>query len=112
MPVSDVLKNMRDSGYGDKPGAKPADDSSESSPAMSRVIKLTDDEMKSLEGSAGAPGEEMTLTVTGKLEEDGSFSVMNVGAEGGGPDDAAKQVADGVLGVPPMMQNQTMPSPS
>ena len=104
MPVSDVLKNFRQSGY-----SKEKESDEHASP---RVIKLTDDEIKEVsQYSGGEPGGEVKCEVSGRLEKDGHFHVMSVHTSGGGMDDE-KDMAAEVAGRPPMMQNQTLPSPS
>lgn len=115
MPISGVLKNFRQSGYGG--GDAPADDSGASSPGP-RSIKLTGEELKDLQGY-GEPGQEQECLVTGRVGENGEFTVTSVRSTGGddgpaGPgdeNDMASQVM-GMMGKAPMVQNQTMPSPS
>lgn len=109
MPVSDVLKSFRKDGYGPE---KDSSDKEES--AGPRMIKLTDDEKKSFgEGD----GSEVTCQVTGRYS-DGEFSVISVqgpSEEGKGPGDENEMAAKvmGMMGGgAPMVQNQTMPSPS
>lgn len=109
MPVSEVLKKFREKGYEDAPEKE--------EPETTRVIKLTDEEAKELQGYQKEPGMEQECLVTGKLEEDGHFHVMSVHAPGGGPgqnemDEMAGQVAGSPMGGPPMMAMQTQPSPS
>lgn len=109
MPISDVLKNLRSSGY-----TKTQDDkTSKDVPESPRIIRLMDDEVKALEPTQKGPGEEIVCEVSGKLEKDGHFHVMSVRAPGGGGMDDEKGMAAEVAGqAPPMMQQQTMPSPS
>lgn len=102
MPVSDVLKNFRNESYGKKDGGKPKEDS-----GSPRIIKLTDDEAKELQGYQGEPGGEQTCEVTGRLGDNGEFSVTSVHLPGGGMGDE-KEMAAEVMGKMPM----TMPSPS
>jgi hypothetical protein len=109
MAVSDALNNMRSQDYGAKPDAGETPEES----SGVRVIQLTEEEQKELQGYSGKPGEEITCEVSGKLEQDGHFHVMSVrGTGGGGLDEDAKAVAEGSLGGAPLMQSQTMPSPS
>jgi hypothetical protein len=112
MDVSGALKSFRDGGYGGK------DASSEPKEAAGpRTITLTDDEAKELAGYSGGEGAEQECLVTGRLSGS-ELTVTSVKSSGGGQDDMAKEVMDrmggaGRLGSPaPMMQNQTMPSPS
>lgn len=106
MPVSDVLKNFRQNSYGKD---DPEPDEKESS-GGARMIKLTEDEVKELQGYQKEPGTEQQCLVTGRLGEDGEFSVTSVHSPEGGanPDEAgmASEVM-GKMGMP-----QTMPSPS
>lgn len=87
MPVSEVLKNFRGASYG-APKDSEGDDGEENS--ASRILKLSDDEIKSVAGAG--PGQEVTMTVTGKLEGD-HFHVMSIQAQGG-PMGAPDQNAD------------------
>lgn len=107
MPVSDVLKSFRGKGYNPE--------SSQDAPIASpRLIKLTDDEMKDLQGYSQGEGAEQECLVTGRLDKDGQFTVISVRSSGEGPSDEdamAKQMA-GMMSGPPVMQNATMPSPS
>lgn len=111
MPVSDVLKNFRQGDYGKKD--IPEEKESSDGP---RMIKLTDEEVKELQGYQKAPGEEQQCLVSGRLGEDGKFSVVSVHSPEGGPGpNEEKEMAEkmmGPMGGPPMMQQQTMPSPS
>jgi hypothetical protein len=103
MAIGDVLKNFRQSGYGEKDST----DEESGEPSSSRILKLTDDEIKTI--GETEPGTEVTCEVSGKLE-DGSLRVMSVRGSGGGME---KDMASKVAGqVPPMMQAQTLPSPS
>lgn len=93
MPASEYLKNSR-SGYGNKDESQDQDEPN----STSRTIKLSDEEQKSFEGST--PGQNLTCTVTGTLEEDGHFHVMTVSPPEGkssymdeGEEDMAKKVA-------------------
>lgn len=112
MPVSDVLKGFRSSGYEKKEDA-PQEKEKESSGV--RTLKLTDDEAKEIAGYQQGPGQELTCEITGKLEDDGHFHVMSVHLPGGSQGDMnemAKSVAGSSLGGTPMMNMQTQPSPS
>lgn len=102
MAVSDVLQKMRGSDY----GSDKEDDESESPSPARRVLKLSDDEVKSLGESK--PGEQVTLQVTGKLEGD-HFHVMSVEGAGGG---MGMEEAAQVAGIPPTMRQATQISPS
>lgn len=104
MPISNVLKNFRDGGYG-----KNSSESEDKESSSSRMLQLSEEEVKSLEPYQVKPGEEIILEVSGKLEDD-HFHVMNVKyADGGGMDDMAAKVAGQ---EPPMMMNRVLPSPS
>lgn len=106
MPVSDVLKNFRGSGYSQEPEGK------EKGGDGPRVIRLTDDEMKEVSQYANAkPGEEVTCEISGRLEKDGHFHVMSVRPTGGGMNEE-KDMAAEVAGQPPMSRMQVAPSPS
>ena len=92
MDVSEMLKSMR---------GKKGDDSEEEGHdpdepnSTSRIIKLTDEEEKSMEDVK--PGEEVVLTVRGNVEGD-HFHVMSVEKQGGGdemegmPEEVAQKV--------------------
>lgn len=113
MAIADVLKGMRSSGYSKKmemPEKEEKDDSeSDSGP---RTIMLSDDEIKSL-GQSAKPGEDVEIKISGKLENDGHFHIMSVEPASTMPDDDMKEMAAKVAGMQaPMVQNQTMPSPS
>jgi hypothetical protein len=83
MPASDYLKEARDDGYpATKSPQKADDDDPDESPTTSRIIKLSDEEMKQFQNSS--PGQELECTVRGNLEEDGHFHVMSVSAPQGG----------------------------
>jgi len=103
MPVSEVLQGLRKGGYGEKPSS-PEKGKDGGGP---RLIKLTDDEAKSL--GQGQPGGEVTAQVTGRLEGS-SLTVMSVQGSSTMPDQEG--MAAQVAGQAPVMQNQTMPSPS
>jgi hypothetical protein len=105
MPISDVLKNMRSSGFPERKEEDDSDDQ-ESTP---RTILLSDDEMKSI--GEIKPGEEVKIEVSGRLEEDGHFHVMSVESGTTMPDQEMKGMAAAVAGVP-VTQDRTMPSPS
>lgn len=51
---------------------------------VSRIINLTDDEMKTFQGTH--PGEDLACEVHGTLEDDGHFHVMSVQPLGGAKD--------------------------
>ena len=110
MDVSGALKSFRDGGYGGKDQASEPKES-----AGPRTITLTDDEAKELSGYSQAEGSEQECLVTGRLVGS-EFTVTSVKSSGGGQDDMAKEVMDrmggGGASPVPMMQNQTMPSPS
>ena len=104
MDISGALKKFR---------SGPEEESEEKSSGP-RMIKLTDEEKKSLEGY-GQPGEEIECTVRGRLGENGEFSVSSVSAPGGEGDDEGKmasEVMGKIEGPPPTMRTQTMPYPS
>lgn len=103
MPVSDVLQGFRKGGYGEKPSF-PEKGEDGGGP---RLIKLTDDEAKSL--SQGQPGGDVTVQVTGRLEGS-SLTVMSVQGSSTMPDQEGMSAQ--VAGQAPMMRNQTAPSPS
>lgn len=109
MAISDVLENFRKEGYAGKKG-KPEESSS-----GPRSFKLTDEEVKELQGYAGGPGEEQQCLVTGRMGENGEFSVISVhspnGEAPGNEDDMAREMME-KMGKAPMMRPQTMPSPS
>ena len=110
MPVSDVLKSFRKEGYGDKGG-----NDDKETPQGRRSFKLTDDEVKELQGYSQGPGMEQKCLVTGRLGEDGEFSVTSVhssGGEGPGNEDEMAKEMMAKMGNAPVMQSQTMPSPS
>lgn len=109
---SGALKKFRDSGYPKEPD-KPEEDEKSSGV---RTIKLSDEEAKELTPyqEKFGPGEEMVIEATGKLEGD-VFRVMSVKyAEGKGGGMNMNADAESVMNQmrPPMMQNQTIPSPS
>lgn len=111
MAVSEVLKNFRNKDYGS--GSSKSDKNDSGGP---RIIKLTDDEMKELQSYQKGPGEEQQCLVTGRLGDSGDFSVTSVHSPNGEstmPDqDQMAQEVMGKMGQPPMMQSQTIPSPS
>jgi hypothetical protein len=110
MAVSDVLKGFRKDDYKGKEKEEKSD-----SPGP-RMIKLTDDEAKELQGYQKGPGMEQDCLVTGRLGEGGEFTVTSVRSPEGGapdPDGMASELMNKMRGgMPPVMQNQTMPSPS
>lgn len=87
MDVSGMLKSMR--------GKKEESSDPDEPNNTSRIIKLTDEEQKSMEGVKG--GEEVVLTVRGNVEDD-HFHVMSVEKQGGGdemkgmPEEVAQKV--------------------
>lgn len=111
MAASDFLKSMRGQGYKGslpeapdekKEGVESGDDSS-----VSRMLTLTEDELKAFEGAA--PGEDVACEVHGRLEKDGNFHVMSVEPMDSesyeGENEMAGQVAQKVM-------PQIVPSPS
>lgn len=80
MSAIDELHKARANDYGDNPGSQDKDPDEPND--TSRIIKLSDDEQKSFEGSK--PGEELECLVRGNLEEDGHFHVMSVSPPQGG----------------------------
>lgn len=103
MAVSDVLRNLRNA---------PSSVATKNDSGVSRTIQLTEEELKSI--PPPEPGAEVTLEMTGKLE-DGQFRVMTVSGQGGiegeGPDvnADAESVMTRMRG--PVAQAQTIPSP-
>src|SRR5580704_12910298 len=85
MAISDMLKSMR-SGKDDDGGHDPDEPNS-----TSRIIKLTDEEEKSMEDVKA--GEEVVLTVRGNVEGD-HFHVMSVEKQGG--DDSEGEDMEGM----------------
>lgn len=107
MPISDTLDQFRKGGYGEKQDKK-----SESSGP--RMFKLTDDEAKAVQEYSKGEGMETECTVTGRLGENGEFTVTSVrtpGGDGADQDQMASEVM-AKMGQAPMMRPQTMPSPS
>lgn len=108
---SGALKKFRDSGYPKDDG----DDDEKPESLGVRTIKLTDEEAKEL-SQYGQPGEEVECTVMGKVEGN-TLRVMSVrspSAEGDGNPDVNAD-AEAVMSrfrPGPMMQSQTIPSPS
>ena len=109
MPASDMLKEARSRDYMDEKPEEGNDPDEEN--RTSRIVALTDEEQKSLEGYQIKPGEQIVLETTGNLEPDGHFHVMTVryasGSKGGGEDMAsmAKEMAS-------MINPRLQPSPS
>lgn len=106
MPAANLLKSFRQDGYGqNEPEEK------EESSGGPRMIKLTDEEAKELQGYQKQPGMEQQCLVSGRLGENGEFTVTSVHSPEGGqknPDEAGMaQEMMGKMGMP-----QTMPSPS
>jgi len=111
---SGALKKFRDSEPVPEGGPSPDEAAAGAAPDSVRTLKLTDDEVKDLESYAGQPGSEQTCTVTGKLEGN-TLRVMSVSGAGQmGPDmNADAEEAMSKYNSPgPMMQSQTVPSPS
>lgn len=109
MPVSDVLKGLRSKGYGSEKGPSEEKESS----GGPRMIKLTDDEIKELSQYKEGEGQEIHCEVTGRLNGS-EFSVSSVRSSGGGNNDE-QEMAEKMMGPSggvPLMQMQTMPSPS
>lgn len=120
MAISDVLKNFR-KGDSAPPGApsdpgSPDNMAADGSDAGPRTISLTPDEMKELSGGQPGGGQEVQCAVTGRVGDNGDFTVISIhsanGPQGQGDEnDMAAQVM-GMMGQPARVQNQTMPSPS
>lgn len=72
MPSVDILKQMRGTGYMDKPSEEKPE---EEGPSGNRLIKLSDDEMKSLGDYKEGERECM---VRGTMTDDGMFRIMSV----------------------------------
>jgi hypothetical protein len=102
---SGALKKFRDGGYPESKDEKPDDQEQ-----GVRVIKLTDDEAKELQSYKEGDGMEQTCEVTGKLEGN-TLRVMSVRRSGGMEPNMDADAAE-AMGKPPMMQSQTLPSPS
>lgn len=102
MPIGDSLKSFRKGGY----GAGKQDDGGEDKTSSSgpRSFKLTDEEAKELQGYSKGPGMEQECTVTGRLGENGEFTVSSVHAPGNGESEEMGQAMAGPQGGPPMMQ--------
>jgi hypothetical protein len=67
-------------------------------PGGARTLKLTDEEAQGL-----PPGEEVSLTVTGRLGPDGKLDVISVAAAGPGPAEPPTAPPVGApMGGPPM----------
>lgn len=99
MALSDVLKGMRESSYGENPSNK--EDGSE------RVLELSEEEVKSL--GQMQPDAEVMVQVTGRLG-DGCIYVKSVKGQGSGPDVSAD--AEEAMAKSRPVQMQTLPSPS
>lgn len=96
MAIADTLKKFR----GAPADMKDAPDA-ESQDAGPRMIKLSDEEMKSM-GEAQA-GQEVTAQVSGHLNDQGDFTIMSV--EGLGGASAGTPTPQDVMGgAPPMAQ--------
>lgn len=102
MPISDVLKGLRSSSYGE------SESDHEESPSE-RVLELSEDEMKSL----GEPSEgDIVVQVTGKVRN-GCLYVSSV--KGSGHDRDVNADSEELISKfrdIPMVKNQTQPSPS
>lgn len=109
---SGALKKFRENGYSKDESPK-EDDAKESS---GRTIKLTDDERQELSPYAEKfGGDEIVIEVTGRLEDHG-FRISSLKyAQGGkeeGPSDADAAELMAKMRGGPVMQSQTIPSPS
>jgi len=93
--VSGVLKGFRQSSE----YLKPKEKEDEKPEGGVRTFKLTDDEMKSLQSN---PGEEVTLQVSGKVEDDGHFHVMSVTSSDGQNSDEKEMAAQIAPQIPGM----------
>jgi len=105
MAVSEVLKGFRKDGYGQSDG----EDKKESS--SPRVIKLTDDEAKALQGE---DGREVTAQVTGRITGS-ELTVTSVQGSGSTmPDENMPEELMKKIGAEqaPTVRPQTMPYPS
>ena len=96
MALDNVLKNMRSSNY----SSSPKEGMGESSPKSMgpRMFKLTPDEMKGLNIQ---PGMTMDVIVTGRIDDKGMFSVVNVSSNGDNPED--KEMSSEMMGNSPKM---------
>ena len=108
MSAADMLEKFRKDGYGSDPDKKVDEDGYEKN-STSRIIKLSDDEVKMI--GDRQPGDDITLKVSGNLEEDGHFHVMTVSLDAPteGDQDPEKQMASQV--AQKVMPN-ILPSPS
>lgn len=117
MSASEVLKGYRSQGYGEKPTKSVGADDSTNDPnephTTSRIVKLSDDEVKGLEQYAIKPGEEVILEMSGNLESDGHFHVMTVKyAEGKGKESGMADEQGMAQQVAQLVRPQIQPSPS
>lgn len=101
MPAADVLKTLRGSQYNKTSQAtddsNPEKDAADESSDTTRLIKLTDEEQKSISAN---PGETVTCEVQGTLDGEGMFRVMSIEPSGVENDDEkamAGQVAQRVM---------------
>lgn len=92
-----MMRSMRSKG-GEKEDEKGHDPDEANS--TSRIIKLTEEEQKSMESVK--PGEEMVLTVRGNVEGD-HFHVMSLEKQGGGEDEMAGMPEEVAQKVNPFM---------
>lgn len=112
---SGALKKFRDSGYPDKAPALSGDNAAKgAAPESVRTIKLTDEEAQELQSYQAAPGEEQTCQVTGKLE---GTTLRVTSVTGSGPMEPnmnadAEEAMSQYNSPGPMVQSQTVPSPS
>lgn len=102
MAIADTLKKFRQSSTPSDMQDAPDAESQDAGP---RMIKLSDEEMKSM-GQAQA-GQEVTAQVSGHVNDQGDFTIMSV--EGLGGSSAGTPTPQEVMGVP---SNPAMPSPS
>jgi len=108
MSINEELKTFRRKGYKTVPEDEISGRESEQAPVNQtpRTVVLTDEEKKGI--GPVEPGTEVTLSVTGSIEQDGKFKILSVssGAEqDDSEDEMAGQVAQKVI---PSIQ----PSPS
>lgn len=105
MGVSESLQKLRSSGYSGAP-------SKEKDPEGPRIFKLMDEELDQLGEGDGEEGE---YVVTGRVSGN-QFTVISVKPAGGeeeeGVDDGMAQEMADKMGLPPMVRQSTMPSPS
>jgi hypothetical protein len=111
---SGALKKIRDEGYPKAQGNAPTEQPEAATPTA-RIIKLTDDEAKELQSYSEGEGTEQTCEVTGILDGN-KLKVTSVrspeGMEPDMDDMAEEAMGKSGIGATPMVQNQTLPSPS